>query len=145
VSVYTLDKCLETICEPDLIFHLDKAVGRWGLTQGGVAGFAPWQLGPHAALTLLVQDILQGVVMGGMVLETDMSEVVGWAEVQIKLEKAEKSGSVWGLGRAALVWAQGREGLLAVPSRAVSAVKNINLTEIPCNISIKVPNLTQLM
>ncbi|OXB77586.1 UNVERIFIED_CONTAM: hypothetical protein H355_002895, partial [Colinus virginianus] len=61
VSVYTLDKCLETICEPDLIFHLDK------------------------------------------------------------------------------------EGLLAVLSRAVSAMKNISLMEIPRNVSIKVPNLTQLM
>lgn len=41
-------------------------------------------------------------------------------------------------------------GLSAAPSRAVSAVKNINLPEIPRNINIgdiniKVPNLSQFM
>ena len=53
-----------------------------------------------------------------------------------------------GVGLAPTAPPQG--GLSAVPSRAVSAVKNINLPEIPRNINIgdiniKVPNLSQFM
>ncbi|KAM4893258.1 AP-3 complex subunit sigma-2 isoform 3-T3 [Sylvia borin] len=71
------------------------------------------------------------MVIGGMVLETNMNEIVAQVEAQSKLEKAEG-------------------GLSAAPSRAVSAVKNINLPEIPRNINIgdiniKVPNLSQFM
>ncbi|XP_062357461.1 AP-3 complex subunit sigma-2 isoform X3 [Cinclus cinclus] len=71
------------------------------------------------------------MVIGGMVLETNMNEIVAQVEAQGKLEKAEG-------------------GLSAAPSRAVSAVKNINLPEIPRNINIgdiniKVPNLSQFM
>ncbi|NWR55410.1 AP3S2 protein, partial [Bucorvus abyssinicus] len=102
VFVETLDKCFENVCELDLIFHMDK-----------------------------VHHILQEVVIGGMVLETNMNEIVAQVEAQSKLEKAEG-------------------GLSAAPSRAVSAVKNINLPEIPRNINIgdiniKVPNLSQFM
>ncbi|XP_055517306.1 AP-3 complex subunit sigma-2-like isoform X1 [Leucoraja erinacea] len=92
VFVETLDKCFENVCELDLIFHMDK-----------------------------VHCILQEVVMGGMVLETNMNEIVSQVEAQTKLEKAEA-------------------GFSAAPARAVSAVKNINLPEIPRNI--KVSNLS---
>lgn len=68
-----------------------------------------------------VHCILQEVVMGGMVLETNMNEIVSQVEAQTKLEKAEA-------------------GFSAAPARAVSAVKNINLPEIPRNI--KVSNLS---
>lgn len=66
--------------------------------------------------------------MGGMVLETNMNEIVAQVEAQNRLEKSEG-------------------GLSAAPARAVSAVKNINLPEIPRNINIgdlniKVPNLS---
>ncbi|XP_040562325.1 adaptor-related protein complex 3, sigma 2 subunit isoform X7 [Gallus gallus] len=81
VFVETLDKCFENVCELDLIFHMDK-----------------------------VHYILQEVVIGGMVLETNMNEIVAQAEAQSKLEKAEVSGSVWGLERGAQVWAQSRLG-----------------------------------
>ncbi|NXK97693.1 AP3S2 protein, partial [Formicarius rufipectus] len=102
VFVETLDKCFENVCELDLIFHMDK-----------------------------VHHILQEMVIGGMVLETNMNEIVAQVEAQGKLEKAEG-------------------GLSAAPSRAVSAVKNINLPDIPRNINIgdiniKVPNLSQFM
>ncbi|KAL1774681.1 AP-3 complex subunit sigma-2 [Sigmodon hispidus] len=102
VFVETLDKCFENVCELDLIFHMDK-----------------------------VHYILQEVVMGGMVLETNMNEIVAQIEAQNRLEKSEG-------------------GLSAAPSRAVSAVKNINLPEIPRNINIgdlniKVPNLSQFV
>ncbi|XP_032478095.1 AP-3 complex subunit sigma-2 isoform X2 [Phocoena sinus] len=78
-----------------------------------------------------VHYILQEVVMGGMVLETNMNEIVAQIEAQNRLEKSEG-------------------GLSAAPARAVSAVKNINLPEMPRNINIgdlniKVPNLSQFV
>ncbi|XP_055090085.1 AP-3 complex subunit sigma-1-like isoform X5 [Symphalangus syndactylus] len=98
IFVETLDKCFENVCELDLIFHVDK-----------------------------VHSILAEIVMGGMVLETNMNEIVTQIDAQNKLEKSEA-------------------GLVGAPARAVSAVKNMNLPEIPRNInigdiSIKVPNL----
>ncbi|XP_010168737.1 AP-3 complex subunit sigma-2-like, partial [Antrostomus carolinensis] len=63
VFVETLDKCFENVCELDLIFHMDK-----------------------------VHHILQEMVIGGMVLETNMNEIVAQVEAQSKLEKAEVSG-----------------------------------------------------
>ncbi|XP_067827300.1 AP-3 complex subunit sigma-2 isoform X2 [Heptranchias perlo] len=70
-----------------------------------------------------VHYILQEVVMGGMVLETNMNEIVAQVEAQTKLEKSEA-------------------GFSAAPARAVSAVKNINLPEIPRTINMKVSNLS---
>ncbi|RXN28614.1 AP-3 complex subunit sigma-1 isoform X1 [Labeo rohita] len=98
VFVETLDKCFENVCELDLIFHMDK-----------------------------VHNILAEMVMGGMVLETNMSEIITQVEAQNKMEKSEA-------------------GIAGAPARAVSAVKNMNLPEMPKNInigdiSIKVPNL----
>ena len=58
VFVETLDRCFENVCELDLIFHVDK-----------------------------VHYILQEIVMGGMVLETNMNEVIQRIEDQNKLEK----------------------------------------------------------
>ncbi|XP_045853848.1 AP-3 complex subunit sigma-1-like [Meles meles] len=101
VFVETLDKCFENVCELDVIFHVHKA--------------------------LIVHNILAEMVMGRMVLETNMNEIVTQIDAQNKLEKSEA-------------------GLAGAPARAVSVVKNMNLPEIPRNIntgdiSIKVPNL----
>ncbi|XP_010142627.1 PREDICTED: AP-3 complex subunit sigma-2-like, partial [Buceros rhinoceros silvestris] len=101
-----------------------------GMAQPGVPVAGMDLASPGASLDL-VHHILQEVVIGGMVLETNMNEIVAQVEAQSKLEKAEG-------------------GLSAAPSRAVSAVKNINLPEIPRNINIgdiniKVPNLSQFM
>ncbi|ROL53724.1 AP-3 complex subunit sigma-1 [Anabarilius grahami] len=60
VFVETLDKCFENVCELDLIFHMDK-----------------------------VHNILAEMVMGGMVLETNMSEIITQVEAQTKMEKSE--------------------------------------------------------
>ncbi|KMQ94863.1 ap-3 complex subunit sigma-2-like protein, partial [Lasius niger] len=60
VFVETLDKCFENVCELDLIFHVDK-----------------------------VHFILNELVMGGMVLETNMTEILTRIEDQNKLEKQE--------------------------------------------------------
>uniref|UniRef100_A0A8C1R3H8 Adaptor related protein complex 3 subunit sigma 1 n=1 Tax=Cyprinus carpio TaxID=7962 RepID=A0A8C1R3H8_CYPCA len=60
VFVETLDKCFENVCELDLIFHMDK-----------------------------VHNILAEMVMGGMVLETNMSEIITQAEAHNKMEKSE--------------------------------------------------------
>jgi AP-3 complex subunit sigma len=62
VFVETLDKCFENVCELDLIFHMDK-----------------------------VHFILNELVMGGMVLETNMNEILTRIEEQNKLEKEEVS------------------------------------------------------
>ena len=58
----TLDRCFENVCELDLIFHVDK-----------------------------VHNILQEVCLGGMVLETNMTEILTHVEAQNKLEKSEAS------------------------------------------------------
>jgi hypothetical protein len=50
------------VCELDLIFHVDK-----------------------------VHNILQETCMGGMVLETNMSEILTHVDAQNKLEKTEAS------------------------------------------------------
>lgn len=62
VFVETLDKCFENVCELDLIFHVDR-----------------------------VHYILNELVMGGMVLETNMTEILSRIEDQNKLEKQEVS------------------------------------------------------
>eukprot|EP00058_Branchiostoma_floridae_P022181 XP_002607671.1 hypothetical protein BRAFLDRAFT_82886 [Branchiostoma floridae] len=91
VFVETLDKAFENVCELDLIFHVDK-----------------------------VHYILQELVMGGMVLETNMTEIVTRIEEQSKLEKSEA-------------------GLAGAPARVVSAAKNLDLPKLPSNIQL--PNL----
>lgn len=42
-----------------------------------------------------VHYILQEVVMGGMVLETNMNEIVAQVEIQNRMEKSEVSFSSW--------------------------------------------------
>ncbi|XP_026639194.1 AP-3 complex subunit sigma-1 isoform X3 [Microtus ochrogaster] len=114
VFVETLDKCFENVCELDLIFHVDK-----------------------------VHNILAEMVMGGMVLETNMNEIVTQIDAQNKLEKSEH---IVYTGLLCISQDLSQAGLAGAPARAVSAVKNMNLPEIPRNInigdiSIKVPNL----
>ena len=93
VFVETLDKCFENVCELDLIFHMDK-----------------------------VHFILNELVMGGMVLETNMTEILTRIDEQTKLEKEEA-------------------GFTGGASNALSAVKNMN---IPQQIKdIKLPDLPQ--
>eukprot|EP01115_Flamella_aegyptia_P002539 TRINITY_DN136628_c0_g1_i1.p1 TRINITY_DN136628_c0_g1~~TRINITY_DN136628_c0_g1_i1.p1 ORF type:complete len:166 (+),score=23.52 TRINITY_DN136628_c0_g1_i1:45-542(+) len=60
VFVETLDKCFENVCELDLIFNLDK-----------------------------VHYYLDEIVMGGMVLETSLPEILESIDSQNKIEKAE--------------------------------------------------------
>merc|ERR1712037_1080082 len=93
VFVETLDKCFENVCELDLIFHMDK-----------------------------VHFILNELVMGGMVLETNMNEILTRIEEQNKIEREEA-------------------GISAAPTRALTAVKNMNL---PQQLKdIKLPELPQ--
>lgn len=60
VFVETLDKSFENVCELDLIFNVDK-----------------------------VHHILNELVMGGMVLETNMNDILYHVEEQSKLERQE--------------------------------------------------------
>lgn len=84
VFVETLDKLFTSVCELDLIFHADS-----------------------------VHFILNELVMGGMVLQTNMNEIIARVEEQNKLQKSEAGMSV-----------------NTSASRAVSAMKNINLPQI---------------
>ncbi|KAK2183542.1 hypothetical protein NP493_307g02091 [Ridgeia piscesae] len=94
VFVETLDKCFENVCELDLIFHVDK-----------------------------VHYILSELCMGGMVLETNMSEILTRVDEQNKLEKQEA-------------------GISTAPQRAVSTLKEMN---IPQRIKdIKLPDLPSI-
>ncbi|KAL6049796.1 AP-3 complex subunit sigma-2 [Balamuthia mandrillaris] len=60
IFVEALDKCFENVCELDLIFHMDK-----------------------------VHHILEEVVMGGMVLETNLQTILQVIQEQNKIEKTE--------------------------------------------------------
>jgi AP-3 complex subunit sigma len=93
VFVETLDRCFENVCELDLIFHVDK-----------------------------VHNIMQEICMGGMVLETNISEIVTHVEAQNKLEKSENSPTM-----------SIKSTVSSAPNRAISAVKNIQ------NTTIKIP------
>lgn len=62
VLVETLDRCFENVCELDLIFHVDK-----------------------------VHFILNEMIMGGMVLETSLQEIVSRFHEQQKIAKSEVS------------------------------------------------------
>lgn len=81
VFVETLDKCFENVCELDLIFHVDK-VSCW-------QKFNESQFLNILLICLQVHYILNELVMGGMVLETNMSEILTRVEEQNKLEKQE--------------------------------------------------------
>ncbi|CAH2084211.1 unnamed protein product [Euphydryas editha] len=81
VFVETLDKCFENVCELDLIFHADAA-----------------------------HQVLDELVMGGMVLQTNMADILCRLNEQNKMQKAEA-------------------GISAAPARAVSAVKSMNLPQ----------------
>jgi hypothetical protein len=60
VFVETLDKYFEDVCELDLIFHVDK-----------------------------VLNLLDEILMGGMVLETSQTEIISAVEASDKMEKME--------------------------------------------------------
>ena len=47
---------------------------------------------------------MQEVVIGGMVLETNMNEIVAQVEAQSKLEKAEVNGDAAALPRGRLMY-----------------------------------------
>lgn len=81
VFVETLDKCFENVCELDLIFHADS-----------------------------VHHILAELVMGGMVLQTNMSDILARIEDQNRLVKQEA-------------------GISAAPAAVVSQLKSMNLPQ----------------
>eukprot|EP00460_Paracercomonas_marina_P001405 EW706104.1.p1 GENE.EW706104.1~~EW706104.1.p1 ORF type:complete len:170 (+),score=60.07 EW706104.1:77-586(+) len=64
VFVESLDKCFENVCELDLIFHTDK-----------------------------VHFILDEIVMGGMVLETSLKEIIKAVNGTVKYQRASKDAA----------------------------------------------------
>ncbi|CAI8034365.1 AP-3 complex subunit sigma-1 [Geodia barretti] len=85
VFVETLDRCFENVCELDLIFHVDR-----------------------------VHNILQEICIGGMVLETNMSEILTHIDSQTKQEKSEANAV-----------STIKSTVSSAPNKALSAVKNI--------------------
>lgn len=79
VFVETLDKCFENVCELDLIFHVDKV-------SPGLSLLVDFYLFPSF---IQVHFILNEMVMGGMVLETNMTEIFTRIDEQNKLERQE--------------------------------------------------------
>lgn len=71
VFVETLDKCFENVCELDLIFHSDK-----------------------------VHYILDEIVMGGMVLETNITKIIEAITEMNKLEKLDDGKTFQQNGRS---------------------------------------------
>ena len=65
VFVETLDKCFENVCELNIIFHSDK-----------------------------VHYVLDEIVMGGMVLETDTTEIVSALSDMTDLEHSSAKEAV---------------------------------------------------
>uniref|UniRef100_A0A670J2D9 AP complex subunit sigma n=1 Tax=Podarcis muralis TaxID=64176 RepID=A0A670J2D9_PODMU len=84
VFVETLDKCFENVCELDLIFHVDKAKSYSPMAYAFPLLFISADL-----FLAKVHNILAEMVMGGMVLETNMNEIVTQIDAQNKLEKSE--------------------------------------------------------
>ena len=83
VFVETLDKCFENVCELDLIFHMDT------VTMDTIIKREIW------FFNLQVHFILNELVMGGMVLETNMTEIMLRIEEQNKIEKEEVRIMFW--------------------------------------------------
>lgn len=83
---------------------------------------------PELVLLLFqVHYILNELVMGGMVLETNMSEIIARIEDQSRIEKQEVRGGT--IPRNAVNSQVLQAGLSAAPARAVSAVKNMNIPQ----------------
>merc|ERR1711935_739506 len=94
VLVETLDRCFENVCELDLIFHVDK-----------------------------VHFILNEMIMGGMVLETNLQEIVSRFQEQQKIAKSEI-------------------GFSKTPAMVAGALKSIELPNIKQELkNIELPKL----
>jgi AP-3 complex subunit sigma len=79
VFVESLDKCFENVCELDLIFHIDKSdrVTRADPHGDGDHGHSVADLcEPVAIVCHRIHFILDEIVMGGMVLETSLKEIL---------------------------------------------------------------------
>ena len=98
----TLDRCFENVCELDLIFHVDR-----------------------------VHNILQEICTGGMVLETNMSEILTHVEAQGRQEKSEANAVTTikvcpdRLFQTPPPLSYIQSTVSSAPNKALSAVKNI--------------------
>ena len=99
VFVETLDKCFENVCELDLIFHLER-----------------------------VHHVIDEIVVGGLVLETNQSAIFSQLQVQSKIEKSNQTATSLVKGH-----------ISSAPNRAVVAAQSIKNTDIGV-ISKKISN-----
>ena len=90
VLVETLDKCFESVCELDFIFHMDR-----------------------------IHYVLDEVIMGGLVLETNQADVMAELDEHAKVRKMESTATAYV-----------KDTLSSAPNRAATAAKNLKNTDI---------------
>jgi AP-3 complex subunit sigma len=88
VFVEALDKCFENVCELDLIFHSDKVRDAFQLRT---ATFDQMSL---RSLHMQVHFILDEIIMGGMVLDTNINNILTSINEQNKLHSASQKMSL---------------------------------------------------
>ena len=97
VFVETLDRVFENVCELDLIFHSDKVAGIHVLIEPirpiNECGFPFKQ----------VHHVLDEIVMGGMVLETNIQSILMSVSEMNKLEQASVKMTIDGEKRKQLI------------------------------------------
>ena len=84
IFVETLDKSFENVCELDLIFHMDKVP-----CQHISLSFCVVLCCSNLCGRNQVHHLLDEIVMGGMVLETNLGSIIATIEEQNKIEKNE--------------------------------------------------------
>ena len=92
VFVEALDKCFENVCELDLIFHSDKVCIQVARTFGGVLllSYSCCWCGSGHDFIGQVHYILDEIIMGGMVLETNIQNILLAVNDMNKLDAASK-------------------------------------------------------
>ncbi|KAI6655919.1 AP-3 complex subunit sigma-2 [Oopsacas minuta] len=90
VFVETLDKCFENVCELDLIFHMER-----------------------------VHHVIDEIVVGGLVLETNQTGILSQLHVQTKIEKSNQTATGLVKGH-----------INSAPNRAFVAAQSLKNTDI---------------
>ena len=90
VFVETLDKCFENVCELDLIFHMER-----------------------------VHYVVDEIVVGGLVVETNQSAILSQLETQTKVEKSNLTATGLVKGH-----------ISSAPNRAIVAAQSLKNTDI---------------
>lgn len=92
VFVESLDKCFENVCELDLVFHMDRVrldMAPLAETRSMRASSVPAAHNPGTcSVGMQVHSIIDEIVQAGMVLETNIGEILKALDGQRKHEQA---------------------------------------------------------